>query len=77
MANIAVIGLCGASHFMKVDHFHKMGETLIANSYEKEYGGKGMNQAVAAARMGAKVSYLGASTQGWQLKTDTPPLPTY
>lgn len=60
MVNIAVVGICGMSHFMRTDHFHQKGETLKAYSYEQEIGGKGINQAVAAARMGAKVSYLGA-----------------
>lgn len=57
---IAVIGICGNSFFLYVDHFHKAGETLIANSMFEEIGGKGINQAVAAARMGAEVSFLAA-----------------
>ena len=55
---IAVIGLSGESIFMKMDHFNEEGETVIANTYHIEYGGKGYNQAVAAARYGAKVSFL-------------------
>ena len=61
MAKIAVIGICGNSVFMETDHFHQKGETIVASSYNSEYGGKGFNQAVAAARMGAKVSFLGAA----------------
>lgn len=60
MAKIAVIGLCGNSIFMQVDHFHKQGETLAARSVFEEIGGKGINQAVAAANMGAEVSFLAA-----------------
>ena len=60
MAKISVIGICGSSHFMSVDHFHKKGETLSASSLYEEYGGKGMNQAVSASRMGAEVSFLAA-----------------
>lgn len=60
MAKIAVIGICGNSIFMGVDHFHEKGETLIAHSVHEEIGGKGINQAVAAARMGAQVSFLAA-----------------
>ena len=60
MAKISVIGICGNSVFMTVDHFHKKGETLHASSLYEEYGGKGMNQAVAAARFGAEVSFLAA-----------------
>ncbi len=60
MANIAVIGICGNSQFMRVDHFHENGETLVADSVYNEIGGKGINQAVAAARMGATVAFLAA-----------------
>ena len=60
MAKISVIGICGNSIFMKVDHFHEKGETLNAHSVYEEIGGKGINQAIAAARMGAEVSFLGA-----------------
>ncbi len=55
---IAVIGLSGESIFMKMDHFNEEGETVIANTYHVEYGGKGYNQAVAAKRFGANVSFL-------------------
>ncbi|MBR6509472.1 MAG: ribokinase [Clostridia bacterium] len=60
MVKIAVIGICGNSIFMNVDHFHQKGETIAANSVFEEIGGKGINQAVAAAKMGANVSFLGA-----------------
>ncbi len=60
MANIAVIGICGMSYFMRADHFHDKGETVMASSFNCECGGKGFNQAIAAARMGAGVTYLGA-----------------
>lgn len=60
MAKISVIGICGNSIFMNVDHFHEKGETVAAKSVFEEIGGKGINQAVACAKMGAKVSFLGA-----------------
>lgn len=60
MVKIAVIGICGNSVFLQADHFHEKGETLTADAVFEEIGGKGINQAVAAARMGAKVSFLGA-----------------
>ena len=60
MAKISVIGLCGNSIFMSVDHFHEKGETLAAAGVYEETGGKGINQAVACARMGAEVSFLAA-----------------
>lgn len=58
MAKISVIGLGGNSIFLNVDHFHKKGETIAAQSIHEEFGGKGFNQAVACAKMGAKVSFL-------------------
>lgn len=60
MSKISVIGICGNSIFMNVDHFHENGETLSADSVFEEIGGKGINQAIAAARMGAEVSFLAA-----------------
>lgn len=60
MAKIAVIGICGNSVFLDVDHFHANGETVVAQSVYEEIGGKGINQAVAAARMGAEVCFLAA-----------------
>ena len=61
MRKIAVIGMVGNSAFMSVDEFHKGGETLKANEIHYELGGKGFNQAVAAARCGARVSFLCAA----------------
>jgi len=58
MAKITVIGICGSSTFLRVDHFHREGETMTADECFVEYGGKGANQAVAARRMGAEVSFL-------------------
>lgn len=56
---ITVIGLCGQSVFLTMDHFHEEGETVHADSIYSEPGGKGYNQAVAAARLGADVSFIG------------------
>lgn len=60
MSKITVCGLGGNSIFMSVDHFHRRGETLSATALYTEPGGKGYNQAVAAARLGANVSFIGA-----------------
>jgi ribokinase len=60
MARIAVIGLAGKSMFFDVPRFHVGGETVIARDYYEEWGGKGFNQAVAAARQGAETMFLGA-----------------
>ena len=55
-----MIGLCGNSIFMDVDHFHEKGETIRATRVYEEVGGKGFNQGVACRKMGAEVSFLGA-----------------
>ena len=64
MSKIAVIGIAGESVFLSVDGFGVTGETTVASSFYSELGGKGFNQAIAAARYGAKVSFLGACYQG-------------
>ena len=62
MARIAIIGLVGKSMFFDVPRFHTGGETVTARGYYEEWGGKGFNQAVAAARQDAAVSFLGAAS---------------
>ena len=37
----------------------RLGETVMGSSYAMELGGKGANQAAAAARLGAKVEFVG------------------
>ena len=60
MARIAIIGLVGKSMFFEVPRFHAGGETIHADGFHEEWGGKGFNQAVAAARQDASVAFLGA-----------------
>lgn len=60
MNKIAVIGLVGESVFLAVERFHRGGETVEAESMHTQPGGKGFNQAVAAKRAGAAVSFLAA-----------------
>jgi ribokinase len=43
---------------MRVDRLPSPGETLLAKGYRVDFGGKGSNQAVACARLGAKVSFV-------------------
>ncbi|MBZ5571049.1 MAG: ribokinase [Acidobacteriia bacterium] len=43
---------------MKVERLPSTGETLLGTGYRVDYGGKGSNQAVGCARLGAKVSFL-------------------
>lgn len=60
MSKIAVIGIVGNSVFLEVEKFHEGGETVESKSVHFELGGKGFNQAVAARRGGAEVSFLAA-----------------
>lgn len=57
---VAVIGLAGQSAFMTADHFPAPGETIACSSLFFELGGKGYNQAIACARMGAETVFIGA-----------------
>ena len=60
MSRIAIIGLVGKTIFMEVPRFHEGGETIHATGLHEEWGGKGFNQAIAAVRQDASVSFLGA-----------------
>lgn len=57
---LCVLGSINVDHVIRVPYFPKAGETLTGYGYQIAYGGKGANQAVAAARVGAKVSFIGA-----------------
>lgn len=56
---LTVLGSINADHVISVPYFTKPGETLTGSNYHIAYGGKGANQAVAAARLGAKVNFIG------------------
>jgi ribokinase len=43
---------------MRVEHLPSAGETVLARGYRTDYGGKGSNQAVGCARLGASVSFV-------------------
>jgi ribokinase len=58
MRQLTVLGSVNADHVVKVDHFPRPGETLHGQSYAVIAGGKGANQAVAAARLGANVHFI-------------------
>ena len=60
MKKLCVLGSINVDHVIRVPYFPKAGETLTGYGYQIAYGGKGANQAVAAARVGANVSFIGA-----------------
>lgn len=59
MPHVLVIGSVNMDLVITAEAFARAGETLTAQSFATYHGGKGANQAVAAARLGAKVSLLG------------------
>lgn len=63
MNKVTVIGIMGNSVFLPVERFHVGGETVEASDAHFELGGKGFNQAVAAARFGADVTFVAAVGQ--------------
>lgn len=60
MNNILVIGSLNTDLVTYVDRFPQAGETLLGGPLQIYCGGKGNNQAIAAAKLGASVTMLGA-----------------
>lgn len=56
--DILVVGSCFLDYVGYVDHMPQVGETMHSESFQKGFGGKGANQAVAAGRLGAKVAMI-------------------
>jgi ribokinase len=59
MSNILVVGSLNADLVVQAPRFPQPGETISGNDLQIIPGGKGANQAVAAARQGAAVSMVG------------------
>jgi ribokinase len=55
---IVVIGSSNVDLIMKMDHLPEKGETVADAEFFQVYGGKGANQAVAAARAGGNVTFV-------------------
>ncbi len=55
---IVVVGSCNTDMVIKADRLPIPGETIIGGSFFMNPGGKGANQAVAAARLGGTVSLI-------------------
>ncbi|MCW8278973.1 ribokinase [Pseudomonas sp. PCH199] len=58
-AKVVVIGSLNMDLVTRAPRLPQGGETLIGHSFATVSGGKGANQAVAAARLGAQVSMVG------------------
>lgn len=59
-SKVTVVGSINQDITVQVERFPGPGETLIGRSVSYHLGGKGANQAVAAARAGAEVWFVGA-----------------
>lgn len=60
MKKILVIGSMNVDFVAPVDHIPAEGETILAGDMAINAGGKGANQAFAAAKLGGNVTMLGA-----------------
>ncbi len=58
MARILVIGSSNTDMVIKTETFPAPGETLLGGVFLMNPGGKGANQAVAASRLGGKVTFI-------------------
>ena len=56
---IVVVGSLNADLVIRVPHFPRAGETLTGHGFARFAGGKGANQACAAARLGAGAAMVG------------------
>jgi ribokinase len=59
-ARLAVFGTLNVDLVWQVVALPRPGETVMALATERQFGGKGANEAVAAARQGASVALVGA-----------------
>ncbi|NRD75551.1 ribokinase [Shewanella sp. VB17] len=71
MAKLSVVGSINVDHVMQVNKAPCGGQTIEAKHYQIVAGGKGANQAVAAAKLGADVAMIacvGMDAVGEQMK---------
>src|SRR5256885_11324635 len=57
---VAVVGSCNIDLVARTAALPRPGETLVARSFTTIVGGKGANQAIAAARAGARCAIVAA-----------------
>ncbi|HMO13155.1 MAG TPA: ribokinase [Pirellulaceae bacterium] len=60
MGRVLVLGSSNTDLVLTTDHLPTEGQTVLGRQFFKAAGGKGANQAVAAARTGAQVVFVGA-----------------
>ena len=57
---VVVVGSVNVDLVIRSDRLPTAGETVVGGTFERHHGGKGANQAVAAARLGRPVIFIGA-----------------
>ncbi len=57
---VVVVGSLNTDFVLTLDAFPAAGESVLGKTFEQAPGGKGLNQAVAASRLGAQVAMIGA-----------------
>jgi ribokinase len=60
VARVAVVGSYGVGLTVELERVPEAGETVVGRRFRTDHGGKGSNQAVGAARLGAEVDFLTA-----------------
>ena len=71
MKNILVVGSCNMDLVIHTSRLPALGETIRGNGFETVPGGKGLNQAVATAKLGGSVAMIacvGEDTFGEELR---------
>src|SRR5690625_3033803 len=63
MSSICVVGSVNLDFFTIANQFPEKGETILGSSFFTQPGGKGANQAIAAAKLGSDVHFIGAVGQ--------------
>lgn len=71
MKKIVVVGSVNMDAVINVDQFPESGQTIIAKQFHLLPGGKGFNQAVGAARLGARAYLIGVVGQDYEAKQMT------
>jgi ribokinase len=60
MSGIVVVGSANIDQVLRVERIPSPGETVLSHGLSTALGGKGQNQAVAAARAGVATTFIGA-----------------
>ena len=60
MGRVIVVGSVNVDLVVRTARLPAAGETVVGGDLARHHGGKGANQAVAAARLGASVAFVGA-----------------